>query len=300
MGLKGIVWDWSGVLGGDAYYWLFDDFRNACVALRALAKSGRIKGLKGALAPLVTDVQKKIVHLRGYFPGALSLPGLWQGFAWGSGGTVVADGQFRVTDPATVEGISNLVDLGRQFALSQADALSLGFGLAFELYHPGPLPSGWQWARLPRFPVQPVIPTVSVAQALAYVAPTPAPAPDAPDVRAAAEYLLWWYTPDATTLLIAEGSPPALADPSVQTRYWQGKAGGADAVGDWHNFRDCFSGFPSTVPDQVMFNALNQAIARKVSVQTALATAQQDINNQRYLAAMKAPNWYGSLPPTGQ
>jgi len=217
--------------------------------------------------------------------------------SWGFGGTVVGDGQFRVTDPATVEGISNLVDLGRQFAVSQADALTRGFAIAFALYRPEPLPSGWRWARLPRFPVQPVIPTVSVAQALAYAAPTPAPAPDAPDVRAAAEYLLWWYTPDATTLLIAEGSPPALADPTVQTRYWRGKPG---AVGDWQNFRDCFSGFPSTVPDQVMFNALNEAIVGKVSVPGALAIAQQGMNNHRYLAAMKAPSRYGSIPPTGQ
>lgn len=277
--------------------WTFAQFRDACVALKGVAASGRVRGLKGALAPLVTDLQRtRPGRPKGYFFGALGYPGLWQGFVWGFGGTLVSNGRFRITDSGSVAGIGALVDLAREFAVSQADALALGFALWFTLYRPSGTPPGWRWARLPRFPVRPVVPTASVAQSLAYNRhTTPAPAPNSRELLAAVEYLLWWYSTAATSVLIAEGPPPALANPEVQARYWRERTDGAAVVGDWQNFRDCYAGFP-WVPDKVVFAALDQVIAGSASLPSALGTAEKQMNDQRYVASLKTPPWYEFMP----
>lgn len=288
--------------------WTFQEFRAACVALRAVSASGRVRGLRGALAPLVTDPPRTqpgspkgsrgipTGALKGTFYGALGYPGLWQGFVWGFGGTLVSKGRFRVTDAGGVAGMGALIDLAREFAVSQADALALGFALAFSLYRPSGTPPGWRWARLPRFPVRPVIPTASVAQGLAYNRhTTSAPAPNSRELLATVEYLLWWYSPAATSLLIAAGPPPALGNPAVQARYWRAKADGAAAVGDWRHFRDCYAGFP-WVPDKVVFETLNQVIAGSVTLHSALGTAEQQMNDQRYVDGLPTPPWYEFMP----
>lgn len=260
--------------------WAFDDFRDACAALSSLAASGRVKGLQGALAPLVGDPAP---GAREWYPSALTYPGLWQAFVWGFGGTIVNDGQYRLTDSSSMKGFTNIVDLARQYSVSQAAAMAGGYALSFNLYRPGQLPAGWQWARLPRFPEKPVIPTVSVAQGLAYrsTAPGTPPPPEASMLSAAVEYLLWWYTPAATSLLMAESTPPALAGAAEQESYWKSKTGGAPAVGDWANFQDCYSGLPSA-PDAIMYDAINHVVTGKADIQDALATAQKNMNNEKF------------------
>jgi len=262
--------------------WGFADFRNACAALQALSASGRLRGLHGALAPVVTGTPAipaggHPAHAGPVYVGALSYPGLWQAFVWGFGGSLVANGQFHLTDPATVRGLSALVELTRDFAVSPADALAGSYAMALSLYQPGGLAANWKWARLPRFPVDPVIPTVSVAQGLAT---TDHPKPPAADlVTATAQYLLWFYTAEATALLVAAGTPPALAGAAVQTEYWARRQGDG-AVGDWRNFRDCYAGFPF-IPFATMYSAIDQVLAGAVDLRSALATAEQAMNAHR-------------------
>lgn len=272
--------------------WAYGDFLDACAALKTLAATGGMQGLRGALAPPVVPHPAPGVGVGA--TGSMAMPGLWQAFAWGFGGSLASHGKLVLTDPGTLKGMAALVELSAEYAVSPAIARNAGFALAFALFRPGGLPAGWQWARLPRFPVTPVITTVTVAQGLAYRAPMAAPAPDAPLVRAAAEYLLWWYTPTATTLLQAESTPPALASAAVQEAYWQGRGGGASAVGDWTHFRDCYAGLPVT-PDPILYRALQAVVFDKVALRTALAAAERDANNPLY----RVPQFYLAQPDIG-
>lgn len=216
---------------------------------------------------------------------ALDSEGLWQGFVAGLGGAVAADGKFALTAPKTVAAIQALVELVQAYAVpgEVVDALpgktSSGFqaevlGLYAMTFAPlGFLPPGFSWARLPRFPVRPIIPIVSWAVGLTTRRGVALPAPDSPAALAAVGFAL------------AQGQagsirfPPASASASIQRAYWSGPAPGPAAVlGDWQNFRDAYDGYPVIPGRDYVTDAIAQALTGKSSLAAALAHAEQQMN----------------------
>lgn len=152
--------------------WTFDDFRDMCGVLQGLVKSGRVQGLRAVLAPFVVPSPPSSAPRSTFGTGGMLYnPGLWQAFAWGFGGAVATTRGFSLTDPGTVTGMQALVDLARDFSVTGPADVA-----AFEKTVMGPLsplyamtlaPWGpvvtftgaprFLWARLPRFPVAPVM-----------------------------------------------------------------------------------------------------------------------------------------------
>lgn len=246
-----------------------------------------IKDLEGALYPLALPPPKPSARGHAIPVGSLMLPGLWQAFIWGFGGSIIADGKFELTDPATVQAIEALLAL-QGYA---APATGGGHALAFQLYQPAPLPAPWTWARLPRFPVNPVVTTVSYAQG---VVGNPGEVP--PDVLAAAvTFMLWLYEPAAVSLAAGQGDPPVVASASAQPAYWTHKPDGGGAVGDRSHFRDCYDGFPS-VTVHAMEYAMTSVLFGGVKPSAALAVAEQEMNSGR---CQSPPPFVVTVNPTG-
>jgi len=167
--------------------------------------------------------------------------------------------------PARLDGISNLFDL---------------FALDFLAYEPevaslyGPK---WRFARLPLFPVTPVIPTLFVGAGLNAPPGMPADIID-PYESAAVEFVTWSYGAEAQALLAAAGVAPVLADAAIQKGFWTAASGNAEAIGDWRHFVNFAAGWPADPPSQIMADALTQAVQAPATLATLLAQAEQAMN----------------------
>jgi len=286
--------------------WTYDDFRSAGARVQALAASGHLKGLGSALGPIALPLPGSPHTVApgliegpkgGVFAPALVLgTGLWQGFVWGFGGSVAHRGRFFLTAPQTVAALQQLVDLAREYSVParymsalptdtppaawDAAVRSL-FAMEFAPYNSGyPLPAGWAWARLPRFPVEPVVPTQSTAVAVEASKPGGAPpAPDAPETLAAARFGVWLDSAAGIAVTAPRGLAPALAAPSIQTTFWTGRSlDGAAALGDWHQFRGVYDGFPAVLSRDYVAQALSDAMAGTANLADALAGAEKRMN----------------------
>lgn len=296
----------AGIAAPDAN-WTFNEFLDACSAVQGLAKSGRMRGLRAALSPISPQI---IPAPQLPFAGTLALEGLWQAFARGFGGSIAADNRFTLTEAKTVAGNRTLCELAKQYCIAAEglsalavaktglktfaawlDAMFARVGMGFWLYGDG-LPTSVKWARLPRFPIQPVIPVVSSAVVLE-ASGAPLPAAGSSEALAAAEFGSWLDSSRAAPIMAAAGIPPATANPAVQNAFWSGTGPGpAAVVGDWKNFRDVYSGFPVIPPRDYVASALGEALAGKLTVANALAKAQRQLGD----AALGGST--ASVPPT--
>lgn len=288
--------------------WTWDDFRSGCARLQTLAASGRVKGLGAALGPIALLPAGNATTPGGWFrgptgwgfPPALWWEGLWQAFVWGFGASAAQAGHFTLTAPGTVSALQNLVDLARAFCLPANLVAALPtnvphsvwfsqiysqFAMMFAPYGRGNIGASWAWARLPRFPVSPVIPTATTAVALGATKPSGGvPPADAPETLVAAQFGVWLDSPAGVDLTSSAGTVPAAAAASIQTRFWTGPGpGSAAVVGDWQHFRGVYDGFPPvSAPQATVGNfvarAVSDAIEGTSSLPDALAGAEKRMN----------------------
>lgn len=303
--------------------WTLDDFTAVCTELQGYARSGAAPAIHAPLGPLAGQKFLWIPPDSWDADVGLGTWGLWAGFAVGFGGSTAANGLFRLTDPATVEGMGRLVDLAARFALppltmkgppmtssglpsipplpASACDSTRPYAMQFSPYVP-PLgllaPTAgcaqiWRWARLPRFPMNPVIPTAVVGvglrdgsahQAITGAKPQPAvpPMPVAqalPYIDAAVDFILWTYGSDAQALLAAAGLPPVVADAKAQARFWALTGDDAQPVGDWTHFQPYSADWPAIPPANLIGDALSQALADPTQLPALLAGAEKAMND---------------------
>lgn len=142
----------------------------------------------------------------------------------------------------------------------------------------------WQWARLPRFPASPVIPTVASGFGLKWQPPDvpgtkAAPMPPLASVTQyadpAASFLVWLYHPPAQALLRAAGFVPVVSAPNVQAPFWASVDADIRAFGDYANYA---AGWPGVPPTDYVGQALAQAVAAPNNLAALVATAEQQCN----------------------
>lgn len=268
--------------------WTIDDFEGTCAALQRVVTGGKVPLLQAVLGPMVgsyqlTDTTNNTIDFWG---GAMTFPGLWEGFALGFGGSLIDRGSFTLTDSATVAGLGRLVGLARDYALAPSGVAAKIHGLAgltglfamdFTTYPRAGVDARWRYTRLPAFPIEPVVPVVFEGAGL--YAPrdqVPSnPSAVAPYQSAAAGLLAWTYSPGAQALLRGAGFAPVLADPAVQRSFWSAAAA---AVGDWQHFVSYASGWPTYPPEQAVTAALAAAVQAPESLAAGLAKAEATWN----------------------
>jgi ABC-type glycerol-3-phosphate transport system substrate-binding protein len=272
--------------------WTLAEFEAACAALQQTIAAARVEGLVSVLGPMVgTEYTVTDTSTRGteIISGSLSEPGLWVAFALGFGGTVVAKNAFVVTDPGTVTGLSALVHLAAQYGMApklipaQVDGIANFvnlYAMDFVSWDPGVTPlygTKWRFARLPVFPVTPVIPTVFVGSGLSAPAGYPASAVS-PYETAAARFLEWSYGSEAQALLGAAGVLPVISDVTVQESFWNHAPAEMQGIGDWRHFIDYADGWPGYPPIAIVANALAQAVQDPSTIGTILSSLQAALN----------------------
>jgi ABC-type glycerol-3-phosphate transport system substrate-binding protein len=295
----GVVWRKDAFaaagLAAPSAAWTFDDFRSACAALQTLAGSGRVKGLRAALGPIAPQMFHGPQAFA--YSGAMTWGGLWQAFVRGFGASVVVGGRFALTAPATVSALQQLVDLIQRFALPPSSIpvvphlpasltgeewlaqIQSMFAMTFSPLLDGSLPAHFAWARLPRFPSMPVIPTLSSAIELRVQPFGAPPLPEAPQTIATAEFALWLNSASAAPIMASAGVPPAVRSAAIQKAFWSGPgAGAASALGDWENFRDAYDGFPVVPATDDVGDAITSVVEGNATLSAALAHAEQKMN----------------------
>lgn len=282
--------------------WTFGDFAQTCGLVQKVVRSGRIKGVTSTLGPITSPAelankpgQKHVIGPGGVgFPTAMQFPGLWQAFVLGFGGTIAKGGRFVLTDSQSELGLRALTDLVQEYSVSVSEMIAIPtntplsewlsavqnlYGMTFDIYpgsHLSGISSEWEWARMPRFPIQPVIPTVAQAIALQKGAASRPPESDSRLAAATAALGTWLNAPEAFELTKI---PSARVDVASQSTFWSAPWSAQAAVlGDWRNFRDAFSGFPTLPSQDYVQQAVSEVLSGDVDLQTALARANQRLN----------------------
>ena len=306
--------------------WTLDDFEAICTRLHSFAANGKPPQIATPLGPFLGEYGVPVSPSTAYWvPDAFEAPGLWSAFAIGFGGTLTKDGRFYLTAAATVDGLGRLVDLARRFGaphvtdgaptsgaqsavLSGCPVGAGAYGMWFAPYVPPlhlsfGLPglgrvdcARWQWARMPRFPVSPVIPTVVSGLGLARSVPTRKPgrvttAPStgtvARHVTAATSFLLWLYQSQAQTRLRSAGFVPVSASPAAQSPFWADASANVRALDDFGHFVDYTAGWPGVPPTDYVGQVLVQAVAAPAMLPKLLSDAELQLNN--WLARKETP-----------
>lgn len=287
--------------------WTWADFVSVCNVLQSKIASGDLKTIQWALGPMtgqynVAEGGKPLTQ----WWGASHIPGLWQAFVLGYGGEAVVNGRFALANAKVMQGLEQFVSVATRFSLptSQVPTTPAGmqnfterYALAFSFYvpdvgPPGPslAPSytkGWQFARLPRFPVRPIVTTSFLGDCLAYLPSSDAATVDfsqaltqqAADVDAGTDFLTWMYSPAAQSILTGNGFPPVMADGEAQRGFWQRMRRDIRVIGDWENFVYYADGWPNVPPPDIMDSALQNAVGDPRTLMSELMKAEQVMNN---------------------
>lgn len=269
--------------------WTMDDFELACLRVDAAIRSGRAPRLVAPLCP----VNGTPVSL-----GLIANPAFWMAFVLGYGGSVSAAGRFA-PDARAAQGLSVLVDTIRRYSppsrwrpwlttgnlgqISGRAALAFDFWTPRGVFTPAPaFDARWAWARLPRFPVRPVITTLVNGEGLTTARRGQPPRPD--QLNLAVQALLWLDEPPGRSLLQAWGAVPVLGGAEAQKRFWELQARDVRVVGEWTNFVPYDSGWPSGGAwmagrvSRAMVPALLQAVSGTETLHATLAHAVRHVN----------------------
>ena len=274
--------------------WSIDDFERVCQTVSAAIEGGHAPDLLAPLYPVAAATALSF--------GIVANPAFWMAFALGYGGSVVTDGRFA-PDAGALQGLSVLVDIVRRYCPLSVGRpidttaglvqLSRRFALAFDLWAPPGVfaPSQifgaqWAWARLPRFPVRPVVTTLTNGEGLTM---PPHGQQDPGQLDMAVEALLWLYRPAAQALLQAWGAVPVLAAEGIQKQFWSRQSSADQAVGDWRNFVPYDAGWPSSQVGwpsgsvkykitNVMMGALSQAFRHPEALAANVVQAARLLN----------------------
>lgn len=278
--------------------WTLAQWLDACNRIQAVIASGKVEGLVSVWGPLRSMRIGSGADVMG-LPNPLGNPSLWVGFALGYGGTIVQGGHFDFSDAKVQAGLAQLVSLARAFGAPagvlptrKADVPTFPEKYAIEWVQylpargfpaaPPPLPQygpEWRYARFPRLPVRPIVPTNLLGLGVVLTDGSQGtPPPPQADLDAADELLLWLYQPNQQRELAAAGIIPILADPATQATYWSSVAADVRAVGDWSHFQPATLGWPGLPPENLMGDALAQAVEDPGTLSGALGSAASQMN----------------------
>lgn len=260
--------------------WTIDAFVRVCQLVAAAIEGGRAQHLLAPLYPVGGTASSY---------GLMLNPVFWMAFVLGYGGSVAVDGQFA-PDARAVQGLSVLVEIVRRYSPLRAKSpLPESFALAFDLYTPPGLfspaqafDSRWAWARLPRFPVRPVITSVVNGEGL--TVPRRGQPQERGQLNLAVEALVWLYEPAAQALLEAWGAVPVLGGADVQRRFWNLQSADVQEMGGWANFTPYDAGWPGGGRRMVnsisyaMAGALSRAVYRRETLASSVAWAVRRVN----------------------
>jgi ABC-type glycerol-3-phosphate transport system substrate-binding protein len=210
--------------------WTFADFRQACAAVAGAIRSGRLahSGVTHVL-PLMTDAA------RGQGGPQMASLSLWGAFLLGFGGGLVQGGRPIVATPASMQGLTALLDLVRTFANVPgapppglfAPPPSCAFQFSYLRFTHPPRSGGTSavpaYARFPALPVRAVQPADLGPLGLVPGPPPPTGMPVNPPpavLEAAARFFLYLYSATPQSLLGDIGRAPVSADPAVQRAFW--------------------------------------------------------------------------------
>ena len=300
--------------------WTLAEFEAACTRLQEFAASGKEPSIATALGPFRAEYGMPVGPLSTFWVGSVfEAAGLWQAFVVGFGGSATSGGRFTLTASQTVQGLRQLVDLARRFG-SPASPAAKGFaptpqqqgavlsgcpsdggnyGMWFAPYVPPlrfktPLapPSAncgqWQWARMPRFPAEAVIPTIVSGLGLKWQppdipgakSPPRAPASAVTEYASAAvTFVDWLYGDQAQALLRQAGFIPVSSAADVQGPFWATAAPDIRALGDYADFQDYAAGWPAVPPTDYVGQALEQALTQPGQLNALLTAAEQKLNS---------------------
>lgn len=287
--------------------WTLDDFTHACAAIQAAVSAGTApKGIYGPLQP-VGQTETQVFGALGLLADGI----LAQAFAAGHGGWLVRGGQFDFTNSGAVAGLSKLVDIARAYAgpagrlpRAQTDVSAFYAGAAMDFASPvanSPDAPQWRYARFPRLPVAPVVPsTLQGAQlvwenphGVFYVGGVYHNPPQAA-LDAITQYALWQYGRVRQNPAAAL-PPPVVGDADVQSAYWSAApraAPGADDAADWRNYLFVHAGWPPGpwAADQALFTALCTVLQTGADLRATLTALEQRLNTAvgRQVAALRA------------
>jgi len=228
-------------------------------------------------------------------------------FALGYGGTVASGPRFAF-DAAALDGLSALADIARRFgagaetvptAAGGIAGMADQYAIAFDTWTPpsgagsdGGVPSlssslpslrfgkEWAWARVPRFPVPPVVTTALDGEGLT-LSGSAAPA----DLPPAVQALLWLFAPGAQAALRAYGLPPVRSDVNAQGGFWGMWGPSGQAVGDWRRFTPYDAGWPGPAGSAPMAQALAGAVAEPARLGALVVAAARQMSEQAQAAA---------------
>ena len=283
--------------------WTINDFVAACMEIKTMIPTGRVRGLDGVLPPLGVYAAKRKNGTLAQFSGALAEPAWWIAFALGYGGDLVTRGRVRL-DGAAIRGIAKLVDIAHRFGdrtvvdtqtAPMVDALPLKYAMMFDVWAssrgvdvasttpmyppPGPVLTfgkNWAWARLPRFPLRAVITTVLDGEGLQ---PSTHAGHHESSLHTAVQSLVWLNRAQARPLLDAADVPPVVSSTKVQKDFWSRQGPEDRQVGEWSQFVPYASALP--LPTGIayeMWSPLLRAIARPASLPGLVREAEHRMN----------------------
>ena len=283
--------------------WTINDFVAACVEIKTMIPTGRVRGLDGVLPPLGMYGAKLKNGTFASFSGALAEPAWWIAFALGYGGDLVTRGRVRLNG-AAIRGLARLVDIARQFGdttvvyaqtAPMADTFPLKYAMMFDVWAsargvdvalttpmyppPGPVLTfgkNWAWARLPRFPLRAEITTVLDGEGLQ---PSAHAVYHESSLHTAVQSLVWLNRAQARPSLDAAGVPPVVTSTKVQKDFWSRQAPDDRQVGEWSQFVPYASALPlPTGIASEMWSPLLRAIARPASLPGLVREAEHRMN----------------------
>ncbi len=286
-------------------YWSWAEFVNACNVIQGLAQAGRLGEVKWALGPMTgtfsTQAAGRTIATWG---GAATTPGIWEAFALGFGGVVASGDKFDLTSSGVVRGLREFVNVTRRFAMparlvptkdvAAVDSMPDWYAMAFSVFAPqiGPaqrvagvpqFDSRWEYARLPVFPVRPVVTVGFLGAGLQYSPPpgshttlAQALETNARAIGIGSRFLSWLVGPRAQAMIAASGLPPVLSN--GQDGFWTRQKNGK-AVGDWRRFVYFAENWPVLPPPAIMNSVLGSAVADPGSLEAGLREAQLKMNN---------------------
>lgn len=254
--------------------WTVPQFLAACGRVEAAVAKGRLKGIRSALGPMVGR--------GGNLAGELEDVLLWSGFILGYGGALINKGRFDFTGSGALAGLDELVYISRRFgaktSASTESALAAAYqAAAFTFIVPIPR-TGWQQARMLRFPVRAVVPCSVLGVGLSTT--TGGRVGDAQAAElAAVRFMKWLWQAEQQGVLMQMGYAPISSNVDVQGAYWGQRPWAQDFPAALVDPTSGWPRYPFVKLTTLMSSALSHAVQRRHVLVPELRRAAQALNS---------------------
>jgi hypothetical protein len=214
--------------------------------------------------------------MESFVAAQLQRPLLWMAFVLGFGGSVNSGGRFQF-DAGAMAGLDAYVSFARRWAPLAplpASASPDQYALTAQAWPPPSIGSGapWAYARLPLFPLRPVITTRLQGVGLWTVRGA---VPTEDELNAAADALVWLYSEEAQRLIADSGNVPVVDSAALEDQVWRHVPAADASVGDWRNFAPWLDGWPGPTPYPL---ELSMAVEGRADIGDVVSTFEAKSN----------------------